>query len=164
MSFRSGGERGVTLLEVMIVAAIIVMLVAISVPMYSNAVRKSRSTALAAECRKFYTALMSYHADHSSFPSEAAFNTTTLNPLASQGYITAVESFTQKLMMNRVLIYLAPDVEGVDQHFITVMRHADDPSIVVVVGYTNIIAAAGGWIDGVYVISEGELAEADDIL
>ena len=29
--------------------------------------------------------------------------------------------------------------------------------------HTNIIAAAGGWIDGVYVITDGQLKQAGDV-
>ena len=160
---RTRGERGVTLIEVLMVVLIISIMAAIILPVYSNAMRRSRATALAAECETLYEALMKYHVDQGSFPADDDFDTATLSPLSTEGYFLNPESLTSKLQDEEILVYLAPDVGGEDQQFIIVVRHVADPSIIVAVVYTNIIAATGGWVDGVYVITEGDLEEADEI-
>ena len=60
----------------------------------------------------------------------------------------------------KLLIYMAPDVGGPNRQFISVMRLARDPSVIVAVVYTDIIEATDGWVDGVYVITDGELEAA----
>lgn len=154
---------GFTLIEVMIVVVIIALLTAAAVPMYGQAMRRSRITALAADLEQLYGALMRYHADHGSFPAEGDFDTASLSPLTTEGYLVSAGSITSKLLKEELVVYVAPDVGGPDQQFIVVARHVVDPSIIVVAVHTSIVGAAGGWVDGVYVISEGELEEAGDI-
>jgi prepilin-type N-terminal cleavage/methylation domain-containing protein len=154
---------GFTLIEVMIVVVIIALLTAAAVPLYGEAMRRSRTTALAADMEQVYVALMRYHTDHGSFPAEDVFDTSSLSPLTTEGYFGDATSLTDKLLGKQLLIYAAPDVGGPDQHFIIVARHVIDPSIIVVAVHTDIIAAAEGWVDGVYVITDGDLEEAGDI-
>lgn len=155
--------RGYTLVELLVSMIIIVLLAAIVIPFYTSALRKSRSAALATDGRKLYNALMSYSADHGSFPAEGSFDLTNLNPLASEGYFPNPEGFTKKLAEGKLLIYMAPDVGGLNQQFVSVMRLARDPSVIIAVVYTDIIGAADGWVDGVYVITDGELEKADEV-
>jgi prepilin-type N-terminal cleavage/methylation domain-containing protein len=157
-------DRGFTVIELLVVVLIIALLSAIAIPMFSTAMRQTRSKTLAAEVKHIYDALMQYHADYGYFPSEDSFDEETLNPLSTQGYFNGADALMEKLDQNKVLVYLAPDVGGADQHFILVTRHAADPDIVVVAVHTDIIAATEGWVDGVYIITAGELAQADDDL
>lgn len=156
-------SRGFTLLELLIVVAIVGMLAAIAVPMYGTAVRQARVTALSADLEHVYGALLSYHADHGSFPAERDFDTETLTPLTSEGYYGDPKGLTQKLAGNKILMYVAPDVDGPDQQFILVTRHEADPRIIVVAVHTGVIHSTGGWVDGVFVISDGELRDAGDL-
>ena len=156
-------SRGYTLVELLITLIIVVLLAAIVIPFYSSALRKSRSAALATDGRKLYSALMRYSADHGSFPAEASFDLTNLAPLTDEGYFPNPEGFTKKLAQGRLLLYMAPDVGGANQQFVSVMRLARDPSVIVAVVYTNVIDATDGWVDGVYVITNGELEEADEV-
>ncbi len=99
----------------------------------------------------------------SSVFSRTEFDLATLDPLVSDGYYNHAQGLTGKLSGDQITLYLAPDVDGTDDQFIIITRHTLDPSIIVVAVHTNIIAAAGGWIDGVYIVTEDELAEADEI-
>ena len=38
-----------------------------------------------------------------------------------------------------------------------------DPTLIPVVAYTDIIEVTEGWLDGVYIINDGELEEAEEI-
>lgn len=153
-------NAGFTLIEVLIVVAIVGIITAAAIPLYGTTLRQGRSTALAADLKVVYDALMRYHADHGSFPSEDEFDTATLAPLSSEGYYGAPQALTDKLVGNEVTLYLAPDVGGDDQHFILITRHRQDPDLVVVAVHTNIIEETDGWVDGVYVISGEDLEEA----
>jgi type II secretory pathway pseudopilin PulG len=157
-------ESGFSVIELMIVALIVVLLAAIAVPLYTDALRKSRGNALMVELHHVYDAMMRYHADYGSFPSEDAFDEETLAPLSTLGYFDNAEGLVSKLDGNQVMLYLAPDADGPDSHFVLLTRHAADPEIIVVAVHTDVIAATGGWVDGVYVIDDGDLAEAGDDL
>jgi Tfp pilus assembly protein PilE len=151
---------GYSLIEVLITVAILFILVSLGIPMYINALRQSRESALAADCRKLHTAMMSYHADNGAFPADADFDTATLSPLSEDGYFVNPESLTQKIDQNELTVYLAPDIGGVDQQFITVVRHRHDPQVIVAAVYTNMVTDDGTWVDGVYIITEDDLADA----
>jgi hypothetical protein len=128
-----------------------------------KAVRQSESAAMMAECRTLYTAMMAYNNDYGFFPSEAAFDLRTLDPLSSQGYFRMAESLTGKLLGKQLLIYIAPDTSGADSEFIAVMRSFRMPDVIAVVAHTTIIATAGP-LDGVYVITEQDLIDAGEDL
>jgi prepilin-type N-terminal cleavage/methylation domain-containing protein len=157
------GNGGYSLIEILITMAIIFLLASIAIPVYQNAVRQSRESSLAADCKMLYDAMMRYHADHGSFPSEGEFDTATLAPLTTGKYVSTGSAITSKLQGNELSVYVAPDVGGEDQQFIIVTRHEAEPSIVVVAVHTNIVGEAGGWVDGVYIISEDDLEEAGEL-
>lgn len=154
-------ERGVSLLEVMIVMAILFLLASIAIPLYANALRQAREKALVSDCRLFFDALTRYYVDNGAYPSESDLDTRTLSPLSTDQYFTGVTAFTGKLEGNKLYYYLAPDVDGADQQFLVVTRHINDPSIMVAIVSTDIINDDGDWIEGVFVISEEDLEEAD---
>ena len=161
VSAESPGNAGFTLIEVLIVVAIVGIITAAAIPLYGNALRQSRSAALTADVKVVYDAMMRYHVDKGTFPSEDDFDTVTLAPLTSLGYYGAPHALTDKLLGNEIMLYLAPDVGGDDQHFILITQHRQDPGIIVVAVHTNIIEETGGWVDGVFVISGEDLEEVD---
>jgi prepilin-type N-terminal cleavage/methylation domain-containing protein len=163
-SRRKRGESGFTLIELMVVVVIIGLASALALPMYADAITKTKKTALASEGRRIYDSLMAYYADYNAFPPESAFDLETLDPLFSQGYLHSGPAITSKLVKDRALIYLAPDIGGADQQFILVMRLESDPNIIVAVVHTELVGDDGAWADGVYVTSDGDLREADDVL
>lgn len=155
-------DNGFTMIEVMMVLAIVVILAAIAIPLYTNVLRQTHTNALVLEVKHLYDSMMQYHADMGFFPSEESFNTATLAPLSTQGYFSGATGFVEKLTGDEVLIYLAPDINGADQQFILVTQSEADPSIIVVAVHTNIISETDGWADGVFVITADELADASD--
>jgi len=160
-------QSGLTLIELMVVVVIISLASALAVPMYADSIRKSRTQALMADGRGLHDAMMAYHADTGFFPSEAnpvgrALNLTTLAPLSTEGYFPTARSLAAKLDDKKVLLYFAPDEGSPDAEFIMIMRAGFDPSVIMVVAHTGIIDVAG-WLDGVYVIGDDDLAEADEL-
>ena len=159
-------EEGFTLIELMVVVMIISLASAIAVPALQSATDKARRNAMIADGRVLYDAFMTYHVDEGHFPPESGpdgFDRQTLDPLAREGYYPIAQAFLGKLAGNGVLLYLAPNISSPDSEFIAVMRADYDRNVVVVVAHTRIIHAAGQFLDGVYLITNGELEEAGEL-
>ena len=156
-------NRGFTVVELLIVMTIITLMAAIAVPPYLEAIRRSRASAMTADSRHIYDAMMRYRADKGTFPSETDFDKATLSPLSTEGYLSQSDSITRKLLGDQLFLYLAPDVDGPDQQFIIVARHETDPSVIVATVHTDLIDEDGDWVDGVYVITEEDLEDVDDL-
>ena len=75
------GERGFTLIEMMIVVAIIAILVAILVPNFMRARAQAQTAACEANLKEIATALELYQTDHEQYPNvTAATNVTNAEP------------------------------------------------------------------------------------
>lgn len=61
-------EKGFTMIELMVVVIIIGVLVAIAVPVYSNAAQKSRISRARADLRTLESAISIYYAEKSEYP------------------------------------------------------------------------------------------------
>jgi prepilin-type N-terminal cleavage/methylation domain-containing protein len=158
-------EKGFTLLELMIVVAIMGLLAATALPVYRNALIKANKTALVADMNSLYKAFLSYRFDHDRFPSDSgagALNTRTLEPLASGGYFTSATSLNRKLLNGRIQVYWAPDWDGHDADFVVVAQSAIDRNMVIYAMSYDF----GGWIgyDGVYVLEDGTFVRADQAI
>ncbi|MDE2482419.1 MAG: prepilin-type N-terminal cleavage/methylation domain-containing protein [bacterium] len=66
------GERGFTLIEMMVVVAIIAILVAILVPNFIRARAQAQTAACEANLKEIATALELYQTDHEAYPSANA--------------------------------------------------------------------------------------------
>ena len=80
---RRSGEQGFTLLELMIVMAIMLVLAAIAVPSYLSAVRKAKEAVLKEDLHTMRSAIDSYTADKAKAPQ-------SLDDLVQAGYLKAI--------------------------------------------------------------------------
>ena len=156
-----GDRRGFTLIELLVVVAIIGLLATAAVQFYFFAIYRARLTALSQDMEAVHSALMQYNVDHGSFPAERDFDTETLDPLASEGYLRDGEAITRKLIGHALWVYVAPDIDGPDQQYILVARHEADPRAAGFAMRSNFIAGVG-WGDGVYVSSAHGLVPVGD--
>ena len=80
MTGRSGGARGFTIIELMVVMTIIVTLATIGMVQYRQSVQFARESVLKDDLFKMRDAIDQYYADKNQYPP-------TLSALASEGYL-----------------------------------------------------------------------------
>lgn len=80
---RGGGQRGYTLIELIIVMAIIGILVGIAIPMYTNAIRRSNETLLKNNLFVMRNAIDEYTFDRKMAPQN-------LSDLVDEGYLREI--------------------------------------------------------------------------
>ena len=77
------GERGFTLLELMVVMAVMLILAAIAVPSYLSSVKKAKEAVLKEDLHTMRSAIDSYTADKAKAPQ-------SLDDLVQAGYLKAI--------------------------------------------------------------------------
>lgn len=80
---KRGGERGFTLVELMIVMAIIMILAVVAVPAYQAAIREAREAVLKEDLHVMRNAIDSYTADKQKAPQ-------SLDDLVQEGYLRSI--------------------------------------------------------------------------
>jgi general secretion pathway protein G len=79
----AGGEGGFTLVELMIVMAIIAILVTIAIPIYGRSVQKAKEAVVREDLHVMRTAIDSYTVDKEKAP-------TSLDDLVQAGYLKSI--------------------------------------------------------------------------
>ena len=150
---------GYTMIELLMVVAIIGLVMTIAVPLYSGAIDKSHRSALTHDAGELYRAFMRYYVDEGVFPStfsppERAFDLETLAPLSSAGYFRHVEAFKHKIDGSQIQNYDSPNVGGADTQFWATVASKREPGFVLLVAHTNDLPFdRGDWYDGVYYVT-----------
>ena len=152
-------SAGYTMIELLMVVAIIGLVMTIAVPLYSGAIDKSHRSTLVHDAGELYRAFMRYYVDEGVFPAQTtpparAFDLQTLAPLSTEGYFGSVESFTHKLANGEVQNYDSPNIGGADTQFWATINSARQPGFILLIAHTNDLPIdRGEWYDGVYYVT-----------
>jgi type II secretory pathway pseudopilin PulG len=147
------------MIELLMVVAIIGLITAIAVPLYSGAIDKSHRSALIHDAGELYRAFMRYNVDEGVFPAQStpparAMDLQTLAPLSTDGYFRHVESFTHKLHNGQIQNYDSPNIGSADTQFWATINSARQPGFILLVAHTNDLPInRGEWFDGVYYVT-----------
>ena len=151
--------KGFSLVELLVVVAIIGVLMGIMVPLMQNAMLRAQVGAMAADCRTLHTAFKQHYIDFNMYPNSVdppAFDLATFEPLVGQGYYDG--DVADRLEGMAADGYDSPDDAGVNQEFWIEMTMDFNPSVRFLVADSNDAPLSGGAdMDGVYLYRDGVL-------
>ena len=146
-------QQGFTLVELMVVIAIVALLATIAVPTSKHYVTKSHYTAALVECKELYNAFIAFYAANDMFPNASSspkFDLVTFSPLEYEGTVT------QRMVGQQAEVYDSPDDTGNNQEFYVRMVFAHDPSVQFVVAHSdNVDIEPGVRLNGVFIYRNG---------
>jgi prepilin-type N-terminal cleavage/methylation domain-containing protein len=154
-----GNQKGFSLLELLVVVAIIAVLTAIAIPLMRDAIVRAHISAAATDAKAIYVAFKRHHMDTSMYPyasNEPAFQLDTFEPLVSMGYYDG--RLTSRLVGNTADAYDSPDDNGVNQEFWLEVSLAYDPTVRFLISDSDDAPLAGGrYMDGIFLFRNGVL-------
>ena len=156
--------KGFSLLELLVVVAIIGVLMAIAIPLMQSAMLRAHVGAMASNSRVIFNAFQRYRIDFNMYPNSVnppAFELDTFEPLVSLDYYDG--HVLSKLEAGQADGFDSPDDEGINQEFWLEMTLAYDPSVrFLVVDSDNAPLAGGAHLAGVYLYKNGVLHSLND--
>lgn len=172
---RVNDQRGFTLLELIIVVAILGVIVAIAVPQYNSYRERALTASVTSSCRALYRAFVIFYIENESqYPSHAGYadtlNTTTFYPLSDSDWLGGI-SFEIDITQLQAGLYgqegqrhyfSDPDTDW--QYYYLVMPWGRDPSTKFVIASSSdvkdkngVSIDGGNYLDGVFVWKDGQI-------
>lgn len=158
-------RHGYSLVELLLILAIIGILAAITIPLVHRAIVTSALSTVTTEAETVYTAFKQHYASESEYPfavGEPVFELDTFEPLRSAGYY--VGDITTKLAAGKADAYDSPDDRGQNREFWLEMTLKADRSIRILVADSDDAPLSGGeYVDGIYLYRDGKLKPIHDV-
>ncbi len=155
------GQRGFSLLELLMVTGIIGVLSAIAIPLLTQAVVTAETKALMSEGRTIHTAFKNYFMDKGQYPNSSgtpAFDLTTFEPLRSAGYYRG--ELGSRILGEQADAYGSPDDQGTNQEFWLEMTLRIDPTVRFLITDSDDAPLGGGeTFDGIFAFENGVLKD-----
>jgi len=149
-------QRGFTLIEVLIVVAIIAILMAIVMPMMRVAILRAHISSAATDARSIHMAFKRYAVDNNAYPDEGAVDLASFEPLVAGKYYDG--RVGSRLVNDQADAYGAPDDGGQNQEFWMEISLAYEPTVRFVIADSDDSPLSGGtMIDGIALYKNGVL-------
>ena len=104
---KNNGRKGFTLIELMIVIAIIIILAAVAIPNYLKMTSRARTAAIQSDLKALATALESYKTDWGHYPDDTSWDTMKAE-LTAVGATDNVSGETNLLGAQGGDVYITP--------------------------------------------------------
>ena len=169
-------QKGFTLLELLVVVAIIGALAGIAIPQYNSYREKTEKAAVLSDCRTLYRGFVLYYLEWNAFPLTVdeegvpgtGLNVTTLYPLTDPTEIGGgalgvdVPRFMSNIDGGQAELYESPGAD--DQYFYLVLPWKKNPALKFIIAQSDLVEYAdgtpvdgGNWLDGVFISVAGDL-------
>lgn len=150
-------SRGFSLIEVLVVMATVAILMAISIPLFQQALLRANTSSLSTDARALYLAIKQYYVDNNTYPPTAAFELDSFDPLYSMGYYTRPGG-------SRLVDGQADGYFGDSQEFWLEMTLRTTPAIRFLIADSDDAPLSGGvYRDGVFLYLDGVLSEIGQV-
>ncbi len=146
-------QRGFSLLELLIVIATVLVLMAMAIPLFQDALLRANTSSLSTDAQALYVAIKQYYVDNNSYPTTADFNGSDFEPLVGMGYYSG-------RVASRLASGQADGYFGNQSEFWLEMTLKVDNSVrFLIADSPNAPLGGGAYHDGVYLYVNGSLTE-----